>query len=151
MSYIHTFLLGLTLGKYDYGYLDTKKAIWHFEICICIADNHRNNYLHACFGYKGGKVTHHIKKYLDRNFLIFFKEDTSNPKFKDNLTDDKYSVIFWWCIGIGILTVALLISACMGIYQEILYKKYGKRSREALYYTVTILIRNISRLCFVNL
>lgn len=24
----------------------------------------------------------------------------------------------------------------MGIYQEVLYKKFGKRSREALYYTV---------------
>ncbi|XP_023293817.2 UDP-xylose and UDP-N-acetylglucosamine transporter [Lucilia cuprina] len=62
-------------------------------------------------------------------------EDTSNPKFKDNTVEDKYSVVFWWCVGIGILTVALLISACMGIYQEVLYKKFGKRSREALYYT----------------
>lgn len=48
----------------------------------------------------------------------------------------EYSAIFWWMLGIIILTIALLISACMGIYQEFLYRKYGKRSREALYYTV---------------
>ncbi|TMW50459.1 hypothetical protein DOY81_004455 [Sarcophaga bullata] len=62
-------------------------------------------------------------------------EDTSNPKFKNSANNDDYSVVFWWCVGIAILTVALLISACMGIYQEVLYKKFGKRSREALYYT----------------
>uniref|UniRef100_A0A1A9WF29 UDP-xylose and UDP-N-acetylglucosamine transporter n=1 Tax=Glossina brevipalpis TaxID=37001 RepID=A0A1A9WF29_9MUSC len=63
-------------------------------------------------------------------------EDTSNPKLKSTIAgNEKYSVIFWWTLGIIILTVALLISACMGIYQEFLYKKYGKRSREALYYT----------------
>ncbi|XP_061390251.1 UDP-xylose and UDP-N-acetylglucosamine transporter [Musca vetustissima] len=64
-------------------------------------------------------------------------EDTSNPKLRKETPSEEntYSVVFWWCVGIGILTVALLISACMGIYQEVLYKKHGKRSREALYYT----------------
>ncbi|XP_013101823.1 UDP-xylose and UDP-N-acetylglucosamine transporter isoform X2 [Stomoxys calcitrans] len=64
-------------------------------------------------------------------------EDTSNPKLRNASAsmDDGYSVVFWWCVGISILTVALLVSACMGIYQEVLYKKFGKRSREALYYT----------------
>lgn len=42
---------------------------------------------------------------------------------------------FWWTVGITLLTVALFVSARMGIYQETLYKKYGKHPREALYYT----------------
>uniref|UniRef100_A0A3Q0R187 Solute carrier family 35 member B4 n=1 Tax=Amphilophus citrinellus TaxID=61819 RepID=A0A3Q0R187_AMPCI len=36
--------------------------------------------------------------------------------------------------GIGMLTFALLMSARMGIFQEMLYKKYGKHSKEALFY-----------------
>ncbi|XP_014212461.1 UDP-xylose and UDP-N-acetylglucosamine transporter [Copidosoma floridanum] len=42
---------------------------------------------------------------------------------------------FWWIIGIVLLTVALFISARMGIFQETLYSRYGKNPREALYYT----------------
>jgi UDP-xylose/UDP-N-acetylglucosamine transporter B4 len=42
---------------------------------------------------------------------------------------------FWWIIGIALLTGALLLSARMGIYQESIYKKYGKYPEEALYYT----------------
>ncbi|XP_029053075.1 UDP-xylose and UDP-N-acetylglucosamine transporter [Osmia bicornis bicornis] len=42
---------------------------------------------------------------------------------------------FWWALGILLLTVALFVSARMGIYQEVLHKKYGKNAREALYYT----------------
>lgn len=42
---------------------------------------------------------------------------------------------FWWTLGISLLTVALFVSARMGIYQEVLHKKYGKNPREALYYT----------------
>ncbi|MGH0145976.1 UNVERIFIED_CONTAM: hypothetical protein FKN15_049786 [Acipenser sinensis] len=36
--------------------------------------------------------------------------------------------------GIAMLTFALLMSARMGIFQETLYKKYGKHSKEALFY-----------------
>lgn len=43
--------------------------------------------------------------------------------------------LFWWCLGITLLTVALFISARMGIYQEVLYKTHGKFPYEALYYT----------------
>lgn len=43
---------------------------------------------------------------------------------------------FWWALGISLLTIALFVSARMGIYQEVLHKKYGKNAREALYYTV---------------
>jgi hypothetical protein len=50
---------------------------------------------------------------------------------------------FWWIIGIALLTGALLLSARMGIYQESIYKKYGKYPEEALYYTVKINIVHI--------
>ncbi|XP_003699556.1 ER GDP-fucose transporter [Megachile rotundata] len=42
---------------------------------------------------------------------------------------------FWWILGISLLTIALFVSARMGIYQEVLHEKYGKNAREALYYT----------------
>jgi solute carrier family 35 (UDP-xylose/UDP-N-acetylglucosamine transporter), member B4 len=45
------------------------------------------------------------------------------------------TVFFWWTLGITLLTVALFISARMGIYQEVLYKRYGKYPDEALFYT----------------
>lgn len=38
-------------------------------------------------------------------------------------------------MGILLLTMALFVSAGMGIYQEQLYKRYGKHPFEALYYT----------------
>uniref|UniRef100_A0A8C2YWY2 Solute carrier family 35 member B4 n=1 Tax=Cyclopterus lumpus TaxID=8103 RepID=A0A8C2YWY2_CYCLU len=43
-----------------------------------------------------------------------------------------------WLIGIGMLTFALLMSARMGIFQETLYKQYGKHSKEALFYNVSV-------------
>lgn len=46
-----------------------------------------------------------------------------------------FSVFFWWTLGISLLTVALFISARMGLYQEVLYKRYGKYPDEALFYT----------------
>lgn len=45
---------------------------------------------------------------------------------------------FWWILGISLLTIALFISARMGIYQEVLHSRYGKNAREALYYTVSL-------------
>ncbi|XP_022255714.1 UDP-xylose and UDP-N-acetylglucosamine transporter-like isoform X1 [Limulus polyphemus] len=41
----------------------------------------------------------------------------------------------FWLIGLFLLTFALFASAYMGIYQEILYKKFGKQPREALFYS----------------
>jgi len=40
----------------------------------------------------------------------------------------------WWMVGIAMLTFALFMSARMGIYQEVIYAKYGKHSKEALFY-----------------
>ena len=42
----------------------------------------------------------------------------------------------WWMVGIAMLTFALFMSARMGIYQEVIYAKYGKHSIEALFYCV---------------
>lgn len=49
--------------------------------------------------------------------------------------DGGFSDYFWWVIGISILTAALFISARMGLYQEVIFKKYGKHPREALFFT----------------
>jgi hypothetical protein len=38
--------------------------------------------------------------------------------------------------GIGMLTLALMLSAGMGLIQETLYKTHGKYPDEALYYNV---------------
>ena len=46
-------------------------------------------------------------------------------------------------VGITILVIAMLLSACMGLMQEVTYKKYGKQWREGLFYTVS---KNLSTL-----
>jgi len=43
--------------------------------------------------------------------------------------------ILWLAVGILLLTFALFLSARMGIYQEVIYGKYGKHPKEALFYT----------------
>lgn len=39
--------------------------------------------------------------------------------------------------GILLLTIAMVLSAGMGLFQEVTYKKYGKQWREGLFYTVS--------------
>lgn len=41
----------------------------------------------------------------------------------------------WWIVGILLLTFALFMSARMGIMQEVMYSKFGKHPREALFFT----------------
>ncbi|XP_042324043.1 UDP-xylose and UDP-N-acetylglucosamine transporter isoform X2 [Sceloporus undulatus] len=48
--------------------------------------------------------------------------------------EESISAFLWWLLGIAALTFALLMSARMGIFQETLYKKFGKHSKEALFY-----------------
>jgi len=43
--------------------------------------------------------------------------------------------VLWLAVGILLLTFALFLSARMGIYQEVIYGKYGKHPKEALFYT----------------
>uniref|UniRef100_A0A673BWC4 Solute carrier family 35 member B4 n=1 Tax=Sphaeramia orbicularis TaxID=375764 RepID=A0A673BWC4_9TELE len=45
-----------------------------------------------------------------------------------------FFLVYLWFSGIAMLTFALLMSARMGIFQETLYKQYGKHSKEALFY-----------------
>ncbi|CAL1595020.1 unnamed protein product [Knipowitschia caucasica] len=49
-------------------------------------------------------------------------------------SDDGVYAFVHWLIGIAMLTFALLMSARMGIFQETLYKEYGKHPKEALFY-----------------
>lgn len=58
-----------------------------------------------------------------------------NKSKEASTSSDPFSVLFWWGIGLTLLTVALFVSARMGIYQESMYKKYGKHPNEALFYT----------------
>jgi hypothetical protein len=58
------------------------------------------------------------------------------------------SFYLFFFTGILLLTVALFVSARMGIYQEVLYGRYGKHPRESLYYTVSMVrwwTANVSR------
>uniref|UniRef100_A0A8D0G7L9 Solute carrier family 35 member B4 n=1 Tax=Sphenodon punctatus TaxID=8508 RepID=A0A8D0G7L9_SPHPU len=48
--------------------------------------------------------------------------------------EDALHAFLWWLLGISALTFALLMSARMGIFQETLYKQFGKHSKEALFY-----------------
>lgn len=43
--------------------------------------------------------------------------------------------MLWLSVGIFLLTFALFLSARMGIYQEVIYGKYGKHPKEALFYS----------------
>ncbi|XP_059485020.1 UDP-xylose and UDP-N-acetylglucosamine transporter [Neocloeon triangulifer] len=56
----------------------------------------------------------------------------TDPK---EVNSDPQTDYFWWVIGIILLTVALFMSARMGIYQEVLYVRHGKHPKEALFYT----------------
>ncbi|CAI9734212.1 UDP-xylose and UDP-N-acetylglucosamine transporter [Octopus vulgaris] len=48
-------------------------------------------------------------------------------------TDSTYDY-FMWLIGIFMLLFALFMSARMGIFQEVIYKKFGKHPSEALFF-----------------
>ncbi|XP_077326918.1 nucleotide sugar transporter SLC35B4 [Lithobates pipiens] len=63
--------------------------------------------------------------------LMSAKQVTSQPASSD---EEGFVTLLWWLLGIAALTFALLMSARMGIFQETLYKEYGKHSKEALFY-----------------
>ncbi|CAN9498834.1 unnamed protein product [Ophioblennius macclurei] len=52
-----------------------------------------------------------------------------------------------WLVGIAMLTFALLMSARMGIFQEMLYKEYGKHPKEALFYNHCLPLPGFLLLC----
>jgi len=64
----------------------------------------------------------------------------SSPKVDSTKSDSENAIQaeedkFWLIVGISLLTFALFMSARMGIYQEVIYGKFGKHPREALFYT----------------
>ncbi|GAB5568798.1 UDP-xylose and UDP-N-acetylglucosamine transporter isoform X1 [Prionailurus iriomotensis] len=68
------------------------------------------------------------------------KQVTSQSSSSEN---DGFQAFLRWLLGkygIGALTFALLMSARMGIFQETLYKQFGKHSKEALFYNETIVL-----------
>lgn len=69
-------------------------------------------------------------------YPLLLQKETKGTHAEESLTESNPSVVFFhWVLGISLLTVALFISAGMGIYQEKLYAKHGKHPYEALYYT----------------
>lgn len=70
--------------------------------------------------------------------IISSQEIKSTQKIDINSTPpSQFENLFWWIFGITLLTIALFLSARMGLYQEVLYQRFGKHPKEALYYTVS--------------
>ncbi|KAJ8674073.1 hypothetical protein QAD02_005335 [Eretmocerus hayati] len=68
--------------------------------------------------------------------ILSGKEIKSTAPISENhVPTNPLNDFLWWVVGITLLTVALFISARMGIYQETLFSRHGKDPREALYYT----------------
>jgi len=64
----------------------------------------------------------------------------SSPRVDSSKTESEHATQaaedkFWLIVGITLLTFALFMSARMGIYQEVIYGKFGKHPKEALFYT----------------
>jgi len=59
---------------------------------------------------------------------------SEESEIKDNPDDSGWKALTF-ATGIFMLTFALFMSARMGIYQEVIYSKYGKHAKEALYYS----------------
>jgi solute carrier family 35 (UDP-xylose/UDP-N-acetylglucosamine transporter), member B4 len=106
------------------------------------------------------KKTYSFQQYVSVLLITFgiilcTLASSNDYKREDSVKEDDFN-FFWWTIGfflnrklflflllitflkkgITMLSVALLLSAGMGIIQEKLYKKYGKHPDEALYYNV---------------
>ena len=91
------------------------------------------------------KKTYTFSKYLSVFMIssgIVICTIISGQEIKSTQTIDvkpttPWDDFFWWTVGILLLTLALFISARMGLYQEVLYRRYGKHPKEALFYTVS--------------
>uniref|UniRef100_A0A8C4MEW1 Solute carrier family 35 member B4 n=1 Tax=Equus asinus asinus TaxID=83772 RepID=A0A8C4MEW1_EQUAS len=67
-------------------------------------------------------------------FICTFMSAKQVTSQSSSSESDGFQAFAWWLLGIGALTFALLMSARMGIFQETLYKQFGKHSKEALFY-----------------
>lgn len=93
-----------------------------------------------CTIVSGSNVVCHLKCVIEFGSAVYcfslHQKSTANPDLIVEEAPSSFSVLFWWALGIILLTVALFMSARMGIYQEVLYKKHGKYPDEALFITV---------------
>ena len=65
------------------------------------------------------------------------RQGNQDPNININQDSEENNVweMLTFATGICMLTFALFLSARMGIYQEVIYAKYGKHAKEALYYS----------------
>ena len=54
---------------------------------------------------------------------------------QDVLNNHGFDLVFWWLVGIAFLITSLMVAAVLGVYQEKLFKRYGKHPDEALFFT----------------
>lgn len=59
----------------------------------------------------------------------------SSPEANSNIDDYASEHMADWLFGITLMTISLIVSAILGLYQEHVYEKYGKHWRESLFYT----------------
>ncbi|KAJ1556543.1 hypothetical protein HK096_000275, partial [Nowakowskiella sp. JEL0078] len=61
----------------------------------------------------------------------------SSPKksITSESVSDENADFLSWIIGLAILTVALVLSAFLGLYQQKIYERYGKHWKEGLFFT----------------
>ncbi|XP_059703565.1 nucleotide sugar transporter SLC35B4 isoform X4 [Haemorhous mexicanus] len=83
-----------------------------------------------------GNKSHFFGLRGNRKKLLFLASCGRQEQASDSSSnqEDGPQAFLWWLLGIAALTFALLMSARMGIFQETLYKKFGKHSKEALFY-----------------
>ncbi|XP_075064644.1 nucleotide sugar transporter SLC35B4 isoform X2 [Mixophyes fleayi] len=131
----------------------------HSDFCTVCVHRNRRLYLSStvwkeatCYSIKGSLIANMIlgiiilnKRYSSSKYLsiilvsmgIFICTLMSAKQMTTHSTsseDEGFEAFLWWLLGIAALTLALLLSARMGIFQETLYKQYGKHSKEALFY-----------------
>lgn len=121
--------------RYEFSkYLSVLMITMGIIICTIISGSNV-----VCFLFPSKLFKKNFPNHFIFSFLSIMQQSTANPNLAKENTDPngEFSVFFWWSIGISLLTVSLFISARMGIYQEVLYKQYGKHPWEALYITVS--------------
>ena len=68
-------------------------------------------------------------------FMSLFESSYISAYFGRSYTRDALTLQNEWIWGIVLMTVSLVLSAFLGLYQEHVYTKYGKEWREGLFYT----------------
>ncbi|ESN95606.1 hypothetical protein HELRODRAFT_105143 [Helobdella robusta] len=85
------------------------------------------------------KKRYHMSKYVSvamitAGIIVATLASVADTKSTTDNHDDDMVNFMHWIFGIVTLTVALFMSALMGLYQENVYRSYGKHPDEALFY-----------------